>query len=154
MNTSLGTREISARSAQDSARPGELFPGEAFGRPEFSLHASSAERAGSSMQRHWQQSSAITAGIWLIGLGILFATRFWWPGILILVAVTSIVQGWSLGRPGNGLHVAFWMILIAVWAMVRFSTAFLFIALGLYVIFSAMVKPEILRKPYVDNTLE
>jgi len=106
------------------------------------------------MHYHSQQSNAITAGIWLIGLGVLFATRFWWPGILILVAITSIVQGWSLGRRGDGLHVAFWMILIAVWAMVRFSMAFFFIALGLYVIFSAMIKPDVFRKPYFDNTLE
>jgi hypothetical protein len=90
----------------------------------------------------------------LIGLGILFATGFWWPGILILVALTSLLQGWSLGRPWDGVHVAFWMILIAAWAMLRFSMPFFFVALGLYVIFSAMVKPDVLRKPYVDNTLE
>jgi hypothetical protein len=106
------------------------------------------------MHRHPQHANAITTGIWLIGIGVLFATHFWWPGILILVAVTSIVQGWSLGRPGDGLHVAFWLILIAVWAVFHFGMAFLFIALGVYVIFSAMVKPDIVRKPYVDNTLE
>jgi len=106
------------------------------------------------MQSHSQQANAITGGIWLIGLGVLFATRFWWPGILILVAVTSIVQGWSVGRRWDGLHVAFWMILIAVWAMFRFSMPFFFVALGLYVIFSALCKPDVMRKPYVDNTLE
>jgi hypothetical protein len=106
------------------------------------------------MQSHSQQANAITGGIWLIGLGVLFATRFWFPGILILIAVTSVVQGWSLGRRWDGLHVAFWMILIAAWAMFKFSMAFFFVALGVYVIFSAMVKPDVLRKPYVDNTLE
>jgi len=106
------------------------------------------------MHYHSQQANAITGGVWLIGLGVLFATRFWFPGILILVAITSIVQGWALGRRWDGLHVAFWMILIAVWAIFKFSMAFFFIALGLYVIFSALVKPDIMRKPQVDNTLE
>jgi hypothetical protein len=105
------------------------------------------------MQNH-SQANAITGGVWLIGLGVLFATHFWWPGILILIAVTSIVQGWSFGRAGDGLHCAFWMILIAVWAMFRFSMAFFFVALGLYVIFSALIKPDVMRKPYVDNRLE
>jgi len=106
------------------------------------------------MQYHSQQANAITGGVWLIGLGVLFATHFWWPGIVILIAVTSIVQGWSFGRPWDGLHAAFWMILIAVWGVFRFSMAFFFVALGLYVIFSALFKPDLMRKPHVDNTLE
>jgi len=106
------------------------------------------------MHYHSQQANAITGGVWLIGLGVLFATRFWFPGILILIAITSLVQGWSLGRRWDGLHVAFWMILIAVWAIFKFSMAFFFVALGLYVIFSALVKPDVMRKPYADNTLE
>jgi len=106
------------------------------------------------MHNHSKQANAITGGVWLIGLGVLFATRFWFPGILILIAITSLVQGWSLGRRWDGLHVAFWMILIAVWAIFKFSMAFFFVALGLYVIFSALVKPDVMRKPYADNTLE
>jgi len=105
------------------------------------------------MQYH-SQANAITGGVWLIGLGVLFATHFWWPGILLLVAITSIVQGWSFGRKWDALHGAFWMVLIAVWAMFKFSMAFFFVALGVYVIFTVLVKPDIMRKPYVDNTLE
>jgi hypothetical protein len=106
------------------------------------------------MHQHAQQANAITAGIWLIGLGVLFATRFWWPGILILIAVTMIIQGWSFGRKWDAMHGAFWMILIAVWGMFRFSMAFFFVALGIYVIFAALIKPDVMRKPYVDSTLE
>src|SRR5262245_28271379 len=116
--------------------------------------SSSAESRGRTMKGQSQQANAITGGIWLIGLGILFATRFWWPGFLILIAITMIVQGWFSGRRWETLHGAFWMILIAVWAMFRFGMAFFFIALGLYVIFAALVKPDIMQKPYVDHTLE
>ena len=36
--------------------------------------------------------AAIQSGIWLIGLAILFYTGNWFPGILILVAVSGITQ--------------------------------------------------------------
>jgi hypothetical protein len=101
-----------------------------------------------------QQANAITGGLWLIGIGVLFATRFWWPGILLLIGITMIAQGLVEGRGWYGLHGGFWMILIALWAMFRFSIAIFFIALGIYVIFSAVVKPGPFHKPYVDNTLE
>jgi hypothetical protein len=106
------------------------------------------------MRYNPQQANAITGGLWLIGLGILFAIRFWWPGILILVGITMIIQGLVQGRGWYGLHGGFWMILIAAWAILRFSMAFFFVALGLYVILSAFVMPSPLRKPHVDNTLE
>ena len=36
--------------------------------------------------------AAIQSGIWLIGLAILFYTGNWFPGILILVAISGITQ--------------------------------------------------------------
>ena len=35
---------------------------------------------------------AVQSGIWLIGLAILFWQGAWWPGILILVAISGITQ--------------------------------------------------------------
>lgn len=35
---------------------------------------------------------SIHGAIWLIGLAILFAKDWWWPGTLILVAVSGIVE--------------------------------------------------------------
>ena len=40
-----------------------------------------------------QQANAITGAVWLVGLGILLVTGFWWPGILFLVGVGSVAQG-------------------------------------------------------------
>ena len=37
----------------------------------------------------WRQ---IHSAIWLIGLAILFWTDWWWPGILVLVAISSLTQ--------------------------------------------------------------
>jgi hypothetical protein len=39
-----------------------------------------------------QLYAAVQSGIWLIGLAILFWTGWWFPGILILVAISGITQ--------------------------------------------------------------
>jgi cytoskeletal protein RodZ len=35
---------------------------------------------------------SIHAAVWLIGLAILFWTGNWWPGILVLIAISGIVE--------------------------------------------------------------
>ncbi len=35
---------------------------------------------------------SIHAAVWLIGLAILFWTGDWWPGILVLIAISAIVE--------------------------------------------------------------
>ncbi len=34
----------------------------------------------------------IHAGVWLIGLAVLFLTGLWWPGILVLVGISMVLQ--------------------------------------------------------------
>ena len=38
----------------------------------------------------WQQ---IQSAVWLIGLAIIAWQDWWWPGILVLVAISGITQG-------------------------------------------------------------
>jgi hypothetical protein len=101
-----------------------------------------------------ERANAVTGGIWLIGLGILFAIKFWWPGILFLVGITAIVQGLARGGGWPSTHGGLWMILIACWAMTRFNMTVFFIALGTYVIIAALIKPSPFQKPVADRTLE
>ena len=47
---------------------------------------------------HWQQ---MQGAIWLIGLAILFWQGWFWPGILVLVAISGVSQGmirWYVDR--------------------------------------------------------
>jgi len=101
-----------------------------------------------------ERANAVTGGIWLIGLGVLFATKFWWPGILFLAGITAIVQGSARGAGWAPLHGGLCFILIACWAMMRFNLTIFFVALGVYVIIAALTKPGPFRKPYVDQSLE
>lgn len=101
-----------------------------------------------------ERANAVTAGIWLIGLGVLFATRFWWPGILFLIGITAIVRG-SVGHHGLApIHGGIWLLLIGCWALMRFNLTMFFVVLGVYVIIVGLTRPNPFQKPYVDRTLE
>jgi hypothetical protein len=101
-----------------------------------------------------QRASALTGGIWLIGLGFLIATRAWWPGILLLVGITIIVQAWFSGRQQQAIRGGIFAIAIGVWAACKFNVAMLFVGLGVYIICTTLLRPDPFRKPYVDNTLD
>jgi hypothetical protein len=108
------------------------------------------------MQVDPQQHRAIIGGIWLIGFGLLFATRLWWPGIMFLIGVTAVIEGWLNRQPWYGSQAGLWCIFIGLWALVRFNIAFLFVALGVSTIVGALVKPNPFAKPkpFADHTLE
>lgn len=46
-------------------------------------------RYGPGFARPWRP---LRSAIWLIGLGILFFWGHWWPGILVLIGLTMIVE--------------------------------------------------------------
>ncbi len=50
-----------------------------------------------------QQADAVVGGTFLIGLGLLFLLNWFWPGILLLIGVTALVDQWFKGRPAKGL---------------------------------------------------
>jgi hypothetical protein len=43
-------------------------------------------------RRYSPEARAAQSAIWLIGLGVLFLTGWWWPGILILVGLSMVVS--------------------------------------------------------------
>ena len=52
---------------------------------------------------HRQNADTIGGGIFLIGLGILFLTDWFWPGILALIGVVALVNQTLRGEPLIGL---------------------------------------------------
>ena len=102
-----------------------------------------------------RQADGISAGLWLIGFGVLFATNYWWPGIMFLTGTTSLLQGLVRSRGWYALQVAVWSFAIGVWALFNYSIAALFIALGVSAIVGTFFRPPGLSaKPAVDNSLE
>jgi hypothetical protein len=108
------------------------------------------------MEIRGEQQRAIIGGLWLIGIGTLFATRLWWPGIMFLIAITALVEGWFKRQPWYGVQGAFWAFFIGVWALTRFSLPFLLVGLGISSIVGALIKPNPFAKPkpFVDRSLE
>lgn len=43
-------------------------------------------------KRSGSRTANVNAAIWLIGLGILWLTDLWWPGILILIGLSMLVN--------------------------------------------------------------
>jgi len=103
-----------------------------------------------------EQHQAILGGIWLIGIGVLFATRFWWPGMMFLIGITAVVEGWLNRQTWYGFQGGFWAFFIGVWALTRFSLVFLLVGLGISSIAGALIKPNPFTKPkpFVDGSLE
>ncbi|MFO0893103.1 MAG: hypothetical protein U0790_28695 [Isosphaeraceae bacterium] len=103
-----------------------------------------------------ERHHAVLSGIWLIGLGILFATRAWWPGIMLLIAATAVLEGYYNDQLWYGLQTGYWCGFIGVWAVFRYNLVFLLVGLGLSSILGALVKPSPFAKPkpFVDGSLE
>jgi hypothetical protein len=66
-----------------------------------------------------RQASGISGGIFLISLGILIITGWWWPGIMIALGLSGGAELIFRGRIGKGLGTLafFCAIPIAVWVI-------------------------------------
>ncbi len=102
-----------------------------------------------------ERADAVDSAVWLIGIGVLFATGYWWPGIMFLLGIASIVQGFVEGRGWYAFQGSLWAFGIGLWAALHYSIAVLFVFLGVSVLLGAFVRPPLLAaKPYVDTSLE
>lgn len=101
------------------------------------------------------RANELSGGVFLLGLGILFFTGFWWPGIMFVIGATAVVQGFARGQGWYALQSGIWTVAIGIWALFHFNIAILLAALGLSMVISAFIRPPMFeKKPVVDNTLE
>ena len=94
-----------------------------------------------------QQVAAIEGAVWMFGLAALFATGFWWPGIMFVIGVSSLVAGLARGHGWAALQGAVWCIGFGAWAMLHYNIAVLFVILGLSTLAGAFRRPPFLGKP-------
>ena len=83
-------------------------------------------------------SQQITGGIFLIGLAVLALTRFWWPGILVVLGITAIASGALQGRRWHTLSGGLWLIGIAALAYTGFWWPGILVVLGITAIASGL----------------
>ena len=102
-----------------------------------------------------QQSAAISTAVYLVGIGILMVTGFWWPGIMFVGGAGLLATGLLSGGGWYAINAAIWSFGIGLWALFDYNMLIFFGLLALTVVLSAFYKPPFLnKKPAVDNTLE
>jgi hypothetical protein len=65
------------------------------------------------------QASAISGGIFLISLGVLIITGWWWPGILIAIGLAGGAEQIFRGKVASGITTLafFCAIPVVIWAI-------------------------------------
>lgn len=103
---------------------------------------------------HRKNTRAVSAGIWLVGIGLLLASRQFWPGILFLAGAVSLIQAYANPGRRSAARAGIILILVGFWAIMRFSIPFLLVAIGVGLIVSAVSATGSSRKPFVDRMLD
>lgn len=86
-----------------------------------------------------RKADSISNGVFLIGLGLLFFTGYWWPGILLAILATLAVRQFLTGRIWDlaisGIILLGLFIIAAANISLNVIMPLLFILGGAYLIF-------------------
>jgi len=94
-------------------------------------------------QAHAPFWGGISGGVFLIGLALLFAFNWWWPGILVLLGLTSLVGSFAAGKSfWAGLQGAIWLLGIAVLAAFNWWWPGILVLVGISAILGGMLRPH------------
>src|SRR5262245_830026 len=100
------------------------------------------------------RANEVSGAVWLIGIGILLYTRYWWPGILFVIGAGSIAWGLAAGRGWYAFQGAVWTIGLGLVFALGMHVGTILILVGISALVGALVKPPFVGKPYVDNRLD
>jgi len=99
-----------------------------------------------------KQASGISGGIFLIGLGVLLFTGWWWPGIMLVIGLSAGAEQIFRGKITSGIGtIAFFSAFPIIWAIVQSTDVswaiigpFILIALGVIILVKAFfLKDEV-----------
>jgi hypothetical protein len=123
-----------------SPLPSAPAPAPLSGRPPTPTR--SAQGGGFDMAR-W---GGVSGGLFLIGIAVLAVTGWWWPGILVLIGLTSLVTGLaggrSSGRSWAGIQGALWLFGLALIAQLNWWWPGILVLVGLGAIVGAVLRPK------------
>lgn len=112
-----------------------------------------------------QQAGQVSGGVMLIGLGMLFLTGWWWPGIMFVVAASIFARTMVEGKPLTSATGAFWLIGIGIFfglpgliggiaGSIGQLWPLILIGIGLFMLFGGRYRPNVERfddKPKNDE---
>jgi hypothetical protein len=93
-----------------------------------------------------RMASAISGGIFLIGLGVLLATGWWWPGIMVVIGLSSGAGLIFRGKTWQGISsLAFFCGIALVVEIIRRTdlngviiAAMILVGIGIIVLLKAL----------------
>lgn len=91
-------------------------------------------------RRNKQIEGGIISSAFLIGLGVLFATGAFWPGILVLCGITGAIGSVLNDEPRAGLFALFWMVGMAVLFATGWFWPGILVLMGIAALFAPLLK--------------
>jgi hypothetical protein len=113
------------------------------------------EERSNMVSKH--QGDQVAGAVFLIGLGVLFLTGYWWPGILFVIGASAMARGVSEGQAWYNVPGGLWMIGLGLVFAFGFSWPLLLILIGVSMLFGKQwhgqrdVVDEETRKPKNDD---
>ena len=88
-----------------------------------------------------ERADQIAGGVFLIGLGFLFANVIsFWPGILFVIGAANIARGMAQGREWYNVSGGVWLIGLGIVFLFHFSWPVLLILIGASMLLGYSVK--------------
>ncbi len=97
------------------------------------------------------QADQISTAVFLIGLGVLAVTKFWFPGILFVIGAASIARGLAEGRGWYALQGGLWMIGLGLVFLGGFSWPLLLILIGISMLLGNLFRPPFAARQKAKN---
>ena len=109
-----------------------------------------------------EKASQIGTGVFFVGLGLLFLSGWWWPGIMFVIAASILARTMAEGEGWQSATGAFWLIGIGVIFGLpgligdiagAFGQVFplILIGMGLFMLFGGRYRPNISGKRKKDD---
>jgi hypothetical protein len=109
-----------------------------------------------------EKASQIGAGVWFVGLGFLFISGWWWPGIMFVIAASILARTIAEGECWKSATGAFWLIGIGLFFGIpgligdiagAFWQVFplILIGIGLFMLFGGKYRPKVSGKRKNDD---
>ncbi|MYE27813.1 MAG: hypothetical protein F4X87_11505 [Chloroflexi bacterium] len=115
------------------------------------------------MQRN-EKASQVGTGVFFVGLGLLFFTGWWWPGIMFVIAASMLAGTIAAGESWTSATGALWLIGIGVVFGIPgligdIAGAFwqifplILIGMGLFMLFGGKYRPKVSGKRKNDDDI-
>ena len=110
-----------------------------------------------------EKASQAGTGVFFVGLGLLFFTGWWWPGIMFVIAASILAQTTAKGERWSSATGALWLIAIGVifgipGLITDIAGAFwlifplILVGMGLFMLFGGKYRPSVSGKRKNDDS--